>query len=80
MKKSGYWGMILTVAGALFLVAVRLSGGAGGRVSRARLRRVLREARPGRGRQDSAFRTGLDTMRSFSDFAAVASLSLAMWC
>ena len=79
VKKSGYWGMILTVAGALFLVIVRLSGG----VVAAFLERAFSvfSEKLGRAVGDKirTFRAGLDTMRSFSDFAAVASLSVAMW-
>ena len=71
--------MILTVAGALFLVIVRLSGG----VVAAFLERAFSvfSEKLGRAVGDKirTFRTGLDTMRSFSDFAAVASLSVAMW-
>lgn len=79
VKRSGYWGMIFTCAGALFLVAVRLAGGlVAGFLERAfgvfseKLGQAI-------GDKVRSFRTGLDTMRSFSDFAAVASLSLAMW-
>ena len=79
VKRSGYWGMLLTVAGALFLVAVRLSGG----MVAAFLERAFGvfSEKLGRAVGDKirAFRAGLDTMRSFSDFAAVASLSVAMW-
>jgi hypothetical protein len=79
VKKSGYWGMILTIAGALFLFAVRLSGG----LMAAFLERAFGvfSEKLGRAVGDKirAFHTGLDTMRSFSDFAAVTALSVSMW-
>ncbi len=79
VKRSGYWGMLLTVAGALFLVAVRLAGG----VVAAFLERAFGvfSTKLGQAVGDKirTFRTGLDTMRSFSDFAAAASLSVGMW-
>jgi uncharacterized membrane protein YbhN (UPF0104 family) len=79
VKRSGYWGMILTVAGALFLVAVRLSGGVvAGFLERA-FGVFSQKLGQAVGDKIRTFRTGLDTMRSFSEFAAVASLSVAMW-
>jgi hypothetical protein len=79
MKKVSYGALTTTVAGALFLVAVRLAGemvasfleGLFGLVSKTLGHAVAHKVR--------AFRAGLDTMRSFSDFAAVFALSLAMW-
>lgn len=79
IRKAGYWGLALTVAGALFLVAVRLSGQAmasllgrlGSMVSRS-FGDTVRE-------KVISFHSGLDTLRSFSDFGVVVSLSLAMW-
>ncbi len=74
-----YGGLILTLLGALFLVGVRLSGD----VIASLFERMfgLISARVGQaiGSKIRSFRTGLDTIRSFSDFAATASLSLLMW-
>ncbi|HEY1894663.1 MAG TPA: lysylphosphatidylglycerol synthase transmembrane domain-containing protein [Terracidiphilus sp.] len=74
-----YSGLILTLIGALFLAGVRWSG----EVLASFCEHVLGLAskRAGRavGAKIRAFRTGLDTMRSFGDFAATASLSLVMW-
>jgi uncharacterized membrane protein YbhN (UPF0104 family) len=79
LRKAGYWGLALTIAGGLFLVAVRLWGGAVasffgtgfGIVSKGMGRAVESKIR--------AFHSGLDTMRSFSDFAIAAALSIGMW-
>jgi hypothetical protein len=79
VKKAGYWGMAATVAGALFLIAVRLAGGviasflegAFGIISKRLGHAVANKIR--------TFRTGLDTIRSFSDFGVTAGLSLSMW-
>ena len=74
-----YGGLFLTLFGALFLVAIRLSGEAiagffervFGLISKKFGHAVADKIR--------TFRTGLDTIRSFSEFAATASLSLLMW-
>src|SRR5205814_7486472 len=74
-----YGGLILTLLGALFLVAIRLSG----EVVASFFERVFGLISKKVGQAFAArirtFRTGLDTIRSFSDFAATASLSLLMW-
>jgi len=79
MRKAGYWGLALTVLGTLFLIAVRLwggvvasvLGGACGRISKGFGQSVASKIR--------AFHSGLDTIRSLSDFAVAAALSLGMW-
>lgn len=79
VRKAAYWGLALTVAGALFLVAVRLAGQAmasflgrvGSLVSRGFGEAVKDKI--------TSFHSGLDTLRSFTDFAVVVSLSLGMW-
>jgi glycosyltransferase 2 family protein len=79
LRKAGYWGLALTIAGGLFLVAVRLWGGAVatffgrafGMVSKGMGQAVESKIR--------AFHSGLDTMRSFSDFGIAAALSIGMW-
>ena len=79
VKKAGLYGLFGTLAGALFLVAVRLAGGfvaslleRGFSIFSHKLGRAV-------GQKVHAFHTGLDTIRSFSDFALTAGLSLAMW-
>jgi len=80
LKRTGYWGMALTVAGALFLVAVRLAGGMVASFLEGLFGMVSQKLGHAVGNKIRTFRAGLDTMRSFSDFVAVTALSLAMWC
>ena len=74
-----YGGLVITLLAALFLVAVRISGG----LAASFLERAfgLISKRLGRsvGHTVNTFRTGLDTIRSFSDFGVTASLSIVMW-
>jgi len=79
VKKAGYWGMGLTVAGALFLVLVRLAGNIVAGFFESTL--GLASKRLGHAVADKvrSFHAGLDTMRSFSDFAITAGLSIVMW-
>ena len=79
VRRAGVWGLAMTVAGALFLVAVRLAGhtvasllGRAGNMVSRRFGAAVEE-------KVNSFHRGLDTMRSFSDFAVVLSLSLGMW-
>jgi glycosyltransferase 2 family protein len=79
VRKAGYGGLVITLCAGLFLVSVRLSGG----VVAAMLERAFGMASKNLGaavgHKVRTFRTGLDTMRSFSDLATAAVLSLAMW-
>jgi hypothetical protein len=63
----------------MFLVAVRLAGG----VVASLLEKAFGVLSKGLGRaigdKTRAFRAGLDTLRSFSDFAITMTLSLSMW-
>jgi hypothetical protein len=79
LKKTGYWGLALTVAGALFLVAVRLAGGMVASFLEGLFGMISAKLGQAVGNKIRAFRAGLDTMRAFSDFAVVTALSLAMW-
>jgi hypothetical protein len=79
VKKAGYWGLALTVLGALFLVAVRLAGGVVASFLEATFGVVSKKLGSAVGNKIRAFRTGLDTMRSFFDFGVTAALSLTMW-
>src|ERR1017187_7484000 len=65
--------------GALFLVFIRLSGGVIASVFEHTFGLVSRKLGHAVGHKIRTFRTGLDTIRSFSDFATTASLSIAMW-
>ena len=79
VKKAGMWGLALTLAGALFLVAVRLSGG----VVAAGFERVFglvsKKLGQAVGHKIRTFRAGLDTIRSFGDFGLAAGISISMW-
>ncbi len=79
VRKAGYWGLALTILGTLFLVVVRLSGNAVpvffGRVFSV----VSRNFGHAVEEKIQAFHSGLDTIRSFSDFGVAAALSLGMW-
>jgi uncharacterized protein (TIRG00374 family) len=79
VKKSGYWGLAGTLAGALFLVAVRFAGGAVASFFENILGMVSKKMGDAVGHKIREFQTGLDTMRSFSDFAVAAALSIGMW-
>lgn len=79
VKKSGEWGMALTVAGAAFLVMVRLAGGAVATFFEKTLGAISKKMGQAAGEKIRGFRTGLDTMRSFGDFLVAASLSVGMW-
>jgi glycosyltransferase 2 family protein len=79
LHKAGYWGLAATLAGALFLVAIRLTGATVGTL----LGRAFGVISKGLGRavegKIHAFHEGLDTIRTGADFAMTASLSLGMW-
>jgi len=79
VRRAGYGGILLTVAGALFLVAVRLAGGVMAAFFERTLGVFSEKLGKAVGDKIRSFHQGLDTMRSFSDFAVVASLSIAMW-
>jgi hypothetical protein len=72
-------GLVLTVLGALFLVAVRLAGGTVATFFERVLRPISKNLGQTVGNKVRVFHSGLDTMRSFSDFGAAVSLSLGMW-
>lgn len=74
-----FGGLFLTVAGALFLVAVRLWGGAVAAFFERTFGLVSKKLGAAVGEKIRAFHSGLDTMRTFSEFAATASLSIGMW-
>jgi hypothetical protein len=74
-----FGGLIATLIGALFLVAVRVSGEVVASACEGIFGLVSKKLGAAIGDKIRTFRSGLDTMRSFSDFAVTASLSLAMW-
>jgi hypothetical protein len=74
-----YSGLALTVLGGLFLLLVRLAGNAVAAFLEHSIGLLSKRAGHAVAQKVRAFHAGLDTMRSFSDFAVTASLSLAMW-
>ena len=74
-----FGGLAITLMGALFLFAVRLAGGGVAAFFERALAPVSKNLGQAIGDKIRTFRAGLDTMRSFADFAATAALSLGMW-
>ncbi len=79
VRKAGYWGLAGAVGGALFLVALRLSGDVLASFIERVLGVVSQKLAAAVGSRIRTFRTGLDIIRSFSDFAALAAFSIVMW-
>lgn len=74
-----YGGLVLTLLGTLFLFAVRLSGGAVATFFERGLGLISKNLGRAVANKILTFHSGLDTMRSWSDFASVATLSVTMW-
>lgn len=74
-----YGGLALTFLGAMFLVAVRLWGAAVATFSERSFSLVSKKLGTAIGEKIRTFHSGLDTMRSFSEFAVTACLSIGMW-
>jgi glycosyltransferase 2 family protein len=79
VRKAGYGGLAAAIAGALFLVFLRLSGDVLASVLERVFGVVSHKLAQAVGERIRTFRTGLDTIRSFSDFAMLTVLSVAMW-
>jgi uncharacterized protein (TIRG00374 family) len=78
-RKFGYWGLAGTVAGALFLVAVRVAGGMVASFLQGALGVISKGLGHAVGHKIRTFRTGLNTLRTPAEFAVTLALSLAMW-
>ena len=74
-----YGGLVLTLLGTLFLFAVRLAGNGVATFFERSLGLISKNLGHAAGEKIRLFHTGLDTMRSGSDFASVAALSITMW-
>jgi hypothetical protein len=74
-----FGGLAATLLGALFLFMVRVSGGAVATFFERALGPISSTMAQAIGSKIRAFRAGLDTMRSFGDFAVTALLSVGMW-
>ena len=74
-----YGGLVLTLLGALFLVAVRLAGNAVASIAERTFGLFSKKLGTAAGEKIRAFHAGLDTMRTFSEFGVTAGLSLLHW-
>ena len=79
VRRAGYWGLLLTIAGGLFLVAVRLAGGVVATFMEDLFGLLSKGLGHAVGHRIRTFRAGLDTLRTASDFLTTAVLSLVMW-
>ena len=71
--------LLITVAGVLLLVAVRLSGGAVARLFEVSFGLISKSLGHAVGHKIRTFHAGLDVIHNFADFGYSASLSLGMW-
>ncbi len=78
-NKFGKGGLAATLAGALFLVIVRLSGKAVAAFCESVLGLISHKLGHAVGSKIRAFHSGLDTLRSPVDLAVTLTLSLTMW-
>jgi glycosyltransferase 2 family protein len=74
-----YSGLFLTLLGALFLVFVRLSGGVVASLAERGFGLISKSLGKAIAHKIRMFHSGLDTIRSWSDFLSVTALSLCMW-
>jgi hypothetical protein len=74
-----YGGLLFTLAGALFLFAVRLWGSAVATMFERVFGLISKKLGASAGEKIRTFHSGLDTMRTFGEFATTAAISLGMW-
>ena len=74
-----YGGLVLTLLGALFLVAVRLAGNTVAAMAEHSFGLFSRKLGVAIAEKIRAFHAGLDTMRTFGEFSVTAALSIGMW-
>jgi glycosyltransferase 2 family protein len=74
-----FGGLTLTLLGAAFLFAIRVAGPAIAAFFERSFGLLSKKLGLAIGSKIRAFHAGLDIMRSFSDFAVAASLSIVMW-
>jgi len=79
VRHTGMIGLLLTVFGAAFLVAIRTTGGLVASFFGKAFGLISKNLGHAVEHKIHTFQAGLDTMRSFGDFAATASLSIFMW-
>lgn len=78
-NKFGKGGLIVTIAGALFLFALRIAGKAVIGFVEKFAALISEKLAHGLGHKLRAFHAGLDTLHSITDFVVAISLSLSMW-
>ena len=74
-----YGGLALTLLGTLFLFAVRLAGAPVATFFERSFGLISKNLAQSLGHKIRLFHAGLDTIRSWRDFAVVVGLSLSMW-
>jgi hypothetical protein len=74
-----YGGLVLTLLGALFLVAVRLAGNTVASMAEHAFGVFSKKLGAAAGEKIRTFHAGLDTMRTFGEFSVTAGLSVSMW-
>ena len=74
-----YGTLVLTLLGTVFLFAVRLAGGPVAAFCERSFGLISKNLGHSVASKIRVFHSGLDTMRSFRDFASVVGLSLSMW-
>jgi hypothetical protein len=74
-----YGGLVITLLAALFLAAVRLASSIVASIVERSFGIFSKNLGRAAAHKVRAFHAGLDTIRSLSDFAITAGLSLAMW-
>ncbi|HEX4067590.1 MAG TPA: lysylphosphatidylglycerol synthase transmembrane domain-containing protein [Acidobacteriaceae bacterium] len=79
VRKAGFVGLGLTAAGGLFLLAIRLAGDQVAALLGGVFGLISAKAANAVEKKVQAFHSGLDTIRTFSDFGIVAASSLVMW-
>lgn len=79
IRKVSYTALATTIAGGIFLLAVRLSGSAIASFSERAFGMASQKLGKAVGDKIRTFHAGLDTLRTFSEFGILLGLSLAMW-
>jgi hypothetical protein len=79
IRKAAYGGLATTIAGAVFLIVVRLAGGLVASFLQEVFGVVSKGLGDAIGEKIRTFRTGLDTLRTPGDYCAALGISLAMW-
>jgi uncharacterized protein (TIRG00374 family) len=79
VNRVKFWFLFITFMGALFVLAVRLAGKAIAAFFEAGIGLLSKKFGHAVGQKIRVFRTGLDTIRTFSDFGMAAGFSLVMW-